>query len=48
MMRRRFLVLGGVGLILPLAPIRSAHATPAEVAALIAELVDDGTCAMHG
>ena len=40
--RRRFLVLGGVGLILPLAPIRSARATPAEVARLIAELVGDG------
>jgi sulfur-oxidizing protein SoxY len=43
MMRRRFLVLAGSGLILPLAPIRPAHATPAEVAALIAELVGDAT-----
>ncbi len=40
--RRRFLVLGGAGLILPLAPIRTARATPAEVATLIAELVGDG------
>ncbi len=40
--RRRFLVLGGAGLILPLAPIRCARATPAEVATLIAELVGDG------
>ena len=45
MMRRRFLVLGGAGLILPLAPIRPARATPAEVAALIAELVGDAHAA---
>ena len=41
MMRRRFLVLAGSGLIVPLAPIHPAHATPAQVAALIAQLVGD-------
>ena len=41
MMRRRFLVLAGSGLIVPLAPIRPTHATPAQVAALIAELAGD-------
>ncbi|HET6194327.1 MAG TPA: thiosulfate oxidation carrier protein SoxY [Acetobacteraceae bacterium] len=40
MMRRRFLVLGGAGLIVPLAPC-VARATPAQVAALIAEVVGD-------
>jgi sulfur-oxidizing protein SoxY len=39
MMRRRFLVLAGSGLIVPLAP---APATPVQVASLIAELVGDG------
>lgn len=38
MMRRRFLVLAGSGLIVPLAP---APATPVQVASLIAELVGD-------
>lgn len=41
MMRRRFLVLAGSGLIAPLVPIRPTHATPAQVAALIAQLVGD-------
>jgi sulfur-oxidizing protein SoxY len=41
MMRRRFLVLGGSGLIVPLLP-RPGGATPAQVAALIADLVGDG------
>jgi sulfur-oxidizing protein SoxY len=41
MKRRRFLVLGGAGLIVPLAPASVARATPAQVAALIAELVGD-------
>ena len=40
MIRRRFLVLGAAGLIVPLAPIQT-HATPAQVAALINELVGD-------
>jgi len=40
MIRRRFLVLGAAGLIIPLAPIQT-HATPAQVAALINELVGD-------
>src|SRR6201999_3426118 len=40
-MRRRFLVLSGAGLIVPLAPLPRAQATPAQVAALIAELVGD-------
>ena len=45
MMRRRFLVLAGAsGLVLPLA-YGPARATPAEVAALIAELVGDA--ALH-
>jgi sulfur-oxidizing protein SoxY len=39
MMRRRFLLAGGV--LLPLAP-RIARATPAQVAAQIADLVGDG------
>ena len=38
MMRRRFLVLTGSGLIVPLTP---APATPVQVAALISELVGD-------
>jgi sulfur-oxidizing protein SoxY len=42
MMRRRFLVLSASGLVMPLTPIRPAHATPAQVAALIAELAGDG------
>jgi sulfur-oxidizing protein SoxY len=41
MMRRRFLLLGGAGLLVPLAPIHPTHATPAQVASLIAELVGD-------
>ncbi|HEX3402131.1 MAG TPA: thiosulfate oxidation carrier protein SoxY [Acetobacteraceae bacterium] len=41
MLRRRFLVLAGSGLLVPLAPIRPVNATPAQVAALIAELVGD-------
>jgi sulfur-oxidizing protein SoxY len=41
MRRRRFLILSASGLIVPLAPYRSARATPAEVAALIAQLVGD-------
>ena len=41
MMRRRFLVVAGSGLIIPLVPIRPTHATPAQVAALIAQLVGD-------
>ncbi len=41
MMRRRFLVLGSAGLVVPLAPVRPARATPGQVAALIAELVGD-------
>jgi sulfur-oxidizing protein SoxY len=45
MMRRRFLVVAGSGLIVPLAPVRPARATPAQVAALIAELVGEG--ALH-
>ena len=43
MMRRRFLVLTGSGLIVPLAPMHPARATPVQVAALIAELVGDAT-----
>lgn len=42
MLRRRFLVLSGSGLIVPLAPIRPARATPTEVAALITQLVGEG------
>jgi sulfur-oxidizing protein SoxY len=42
MMRRRFLIAAGSGLIVPLAPVRPARATPAQVAALIAELVGEG------
>ena len=38
MMRRRFLVLAGSGLIVPLAPVR---ATPVQVASLINELVGE-------
>ncbi len=41
MMRRRFLVVGGAGLIVPLAPMPPARATPAQVAALLADLVGD-------
>ncbi|MEJ0017782.1 MAG: thiosulfate oxidation carrier protein SoxY [Acetobacteraceae bacterium] len=40
MMRRSFLVLAGSGLVVPLVP-RPARATPAQVAALIADLVGD-------
>jgi sulfur-oxidizing protein SoxY len=43
MIRRRFLVVAGSGLILPLAPLWPVRATPAQVAALIAELVGEGT-----
>jgi sulfur-oxidizing protein SoxY len=39
MQRRRFLVLSGTGLVVPLAPVAPSRATPVEVAALIAELV---------
>jgi sulfur-oxidizing protein SoxY len=39
--RRCFLVVAGAGLILPLAPNGSARATPAEVAALIRDLVGE-------
>jgi sulfur-oxidizing protein SoxY len=42
MQRRRFLVLAGSGLIVPLASIWPARATPAQVAALIGQLVGDG------
>jgi sulfur-oxidizing protein SoxY len=42
MLRRRFMILTGAGLVVPLAPIRAVHATPAEVAALIGELVGEG------
>ena len=45
MMRRRFLIVGGSGLILPLAPVRPTRATSAQVAALIADLVGEG--ALH-
>jgi sulfur-oxidizing protein SoxY len=41
MMRRRFLLLAGSGLIVPLASGGPARATPAQVAALIAELVGE-------
>ncbi|HEX4171325.1 MAG TPA: thiosulfate oxidation carrier protein SoxY [Acetobacteraceae bacterium] len=41
MMRRRFLVLSGSGLIVPLLPAPGS-ATPAQVAALIAQLVGEG------
>jgi sulfur-oxidizing protein SoxY len=41
MMRRRFLVLSASGVIIPLTPVRPARATPAQVAALIAELAGD-------
>jgi sulfur-oxidizing protein SoxY len=41
-MRRRFLVVAGSGLIVPLGVVRPARATPAQVAALIAELVGEG------
>jgi sulfur-oxidizing protein SoxY len=40
MMRRGFLLLAGSGLLVPLG-VRPARATPAQVAALIAELVGD-------
>jgi hypothetical protein len=42
MLRRRFLVVAGTGLIMPLASITPVLATPVEVAALIAQLVGDG------
>jgi sulfur-oxidizing protein SoxY len=42
MLRRRFLVVAGTGLVVPLASIRPVRATPVEVAALIAQLVGDG------
>jgi sulfur-oxidizing protein SoxY len=42
MMRRRFLIVAGSGLIVPLGAARPARATPAQVAALIAELVGEG------
>jgi sulfur-oxidizing protein SoxY len=42
MLRRRFIVAAGTGLIVPLASIRPVRATPVEVAALIAQLVGDG------
>jgi len=41
MMRRRFLLLSCSGLIVPLLPA-PAHATPKQVAALIADLVGEG------
>jgi sulfur-oxidizing protein SoxY len=41
MVRRRFLVLAGSGLIVPLGLMRAARATPAEVAALITQLVGE-------
>jgi sulfur-oxidizing protein SoxY len=40
-LRRRFLVAAGSGIILPLAPCGPAHATASEVAALIRDLVGD-------
>jgi sulfur-oxidizing protein SoxY len=43
MQRRRFLVLAGSGLIVPLAAGGPALATPAEVAALIAQLVGEAS-----
>lgn len=39
--RRRFLVMAGAELILPLAPSGSARATPSQVAGLIRDLVGD-------
>jgi sulfur-oxidizing protein SoxY len=42
MLRRRFLVVAGSGLVVPLAPVRPVRATPVEVAVLIAQLVGDG------
>jgi sulfur-oxidizing protein SoxY len=42
MRRRRFLILSGAGLVVPLASIRPVRATPVEVAALIAQLVGNG------
>jgi sulfur-oxidizing protein SoxY len=41
MQRRRFLVLAGTGLVVPLAPVMPVRATPVQVAALIAQLVGD-------
>jgi len=41
MLRRRFMIVAGAGLVVPLAPIYPAFATPAQVAALIAELVGE-------
>jgi sulfur-oxidizing protein SoxY len=43
MQRRTFMVLAGCGLILPLAPTGPARATPAEVAALVAQLVGEAS-----
>ncbi|MGD0104023.1 MAG: thiosulfate oxidation carrier protein SoxY [Rhodopila sp.] len=40
-LRRRFLILSGTGLVVPLVPIHHVHATPADVAALIVELVGE-------
>jgi sulfur-oxidizing protein SoxY len=39
MQRRRFLILSGTGLIVPLAPVLTVRATQADVAALITQLV---------
>jgi sulfur-oxidizing protein SoxY len=41
MLRRRFLVVAGTGLIVPLAPVSRARATPEQVAGLISQLVGD-------
>jgi sulfur-oxidizing protein SoxY len=41
MQRRRFLILSGTGLIVPLAPSHKVRATPADVAALITQLVGE-------
>jgi sulfur-oxidizing protein SoxY len=41
MQRRRFLILAGTGLVVPLAPVTPVRATPADVAALITQLVGD-------
>jgi sulfur-oxidizing protein SoxY len=42
MLRRRFLVVAGTGLVVPLASIRPVRATPVEVATLITQLVGEG------
>lgn len=42
MLRRRFLVVAGTGLVVPLASIHPVRATPVEVAALITQLVGEG------